>query len=140
MKGLLENHALFLSVFLCIAGVCACAWEMNPWANKMIHLVPFPDDGVRLRVLGPFSSALGTFIWDRLVTAIPQNSGAMMRQAAATTLADLAPIFSTMFKVALGLLIFARGILSSGSAPCGTGGEGQTPQSSRAGAAAEGAK
>ena len=112
MKAAEENHALFLSVFLCIAGVCACAWEMNPWANKMIHLVPFPDDGVRLRVLGlVLLSLFGTFIWDRLVTAIFARKifGAMMRQAAATTLADLAPIFSTMFKVALGLLIFATG-------------------------------
>ena len=30
MKGLLENHALFLSVFLCAAGVAVCAWAVNP--------------------------------------------------------------------------------------------------------------
>ena len=30
MKGMLENHPLFLSVFLCIAGVVVAAWEMVP--------------------------------------------------------------------------------------------------------------
>ena len=33
----------------------------------------------------------------------------MMHEAAGTSLRDLAPIFMTMFKVALGLLIFATG-------------------------------
>lgn len=38
MKGVTENHALFFSIFACVAGVAFCAWEVSPWANKMIHL------------------------------------------------------------------------------------------------------
>ena len=52
MMGLLENHPLFLSVFLCIAGVAACAWGMSPQLNGLIHLEPFPDDAFRWQVMG----------------------------------------------------------------------------------------
>lgn len=38
MKGVTENHALFLSIFACVAGVAFCAWEASPMVNKMIHL------------------------------------------------------------------------------------------------------
>ena len=47
MKGMTENHALFLSVFICIAGVVAAAWEFFPQLNELIHLTPFPDDAFR---------------------------------------------------------------------------------------------
>ena len=69
MKGMLENHPLFLSVFLCIAGVIIAAWEMVfstyihtyillmliihikiPQLNNMIQLAPFPDDAFRYKV------------------------------------------------------------------------------------------
>jgi manganese-transporting P-type ATPase len=42
MKGMLENHALFLSVFLCIGGVIVASWEMVPQLNEAIQLAPFP--------------------------------------------------------------------------------------------------
>lgn len=29
MKGMLENHALFWSLFLCIAGITFAAWEVK---------------------------------------------------------------------------------------------------------------
>ena len=84
---------------------------MIPQFNELLQLEVVPDELRATMLACLFASLGGTFIWDRLVTAIFARKifGAMMRQAAATTLADLAPIFSTMFKVALGLLIFATG-------------------------------
>ena len=71
MKGVLENHPLFLSVFICIAGIAACAWEVRPEFNALIHLSPFPNDTFRWQVMTMVGLTLvGTFIWDRLVTAL----------------------------------------------------------------------
>ena len=47
MKGLTENHALFLSVFACVAGCAACAWGLFPELNALIHLEEFPNDPFR---------------------------------------------------------------------------------------------
>jgi magnesium-transporting ATPase (P-type) len=47
MKGMLENHPLFLSVFACIGGVVVAAWEFVPQLNEIIQLAPFPDDAFR---------------------------------------------------------------------------------------------
>jgi len=108
MKGLLENHPLFLSIFACAGGVAAAAWGISPEVNAMIHLVPFPNDDFRWRVmLLVFLSLVGTFIWDRFITAIfaPRVFKAMMAEAGRTTLADLLPIFKTLGKVVCGALI-----------------------------------
>ncbi len=35
MKGMLENHPLFLSVFLCIGAVVVASWEMVPQLNEV---------------------------------------------------------------------------------------------------------
>lgn len=67
MKGMLENHPLFLSVFACIGGVIVAAWEFVPQLNEMIQLAPFPDDWFRYKVVILVASTiLGTFLWDRL--------------------------------------------------------------------------
>ena len=50
MKGLTENHALFLSVFACVVGCAACAWGVFPELNQMIHLEAFPNDSFRFKV------------------------------------------------------------------------------------------
>jgi cation-transporting ATPase 13A1 len=47
MKGLTENHPLFLSVFACVVGCAACAWGVVPELNALIHLEPCPDDAYR---------------------------------------------------------------------------------------------
>jgi len=112
MKGLLENHPLFLSVFLCVAGVAACAWGMSPELNNLIHLAPFPDDVFRWKVMTLVClSLVGTFIWDRIITAIfaPKVFGAMCQEAKKTTFADLVPVFATAAKVAGGLFVLATG-------------------------------
>ena len=51
MKGLTENHSLFLSVFACVAGCAACAWGIFPELNTLIHLEPFPNDEYRWRIM-----------------------------------------------------------------------------------------
>lgn len=112
MKGLLENHPLFLSVFMCIAGVAGCAWGIRPELNELIHLEAFPDDEFRWKVMGlVFLSLGGTFIWDRLITALfaPDIFNAMLTEAKKTTFADILPILMTAGKVAGGLVILANG-------------------------------
>ena len=47
---MLENHALFLSVFACIGGVVVASWELAPQLNDLIQLAPFPDDVYRYKV------------------------------------------------------------------------------------------
>ena len=59
MKGMLENHPLFLSVFVCIAGVVVASWEMVPQLNELIQLAPFPDDAFRYKV----RVVLGFLVW-----------------------------------------------------------------------------
>ena len=112
MKGMLENHALFMSVFICVAAVAACAWGIFPTANSMLHLAPFPTDEFRWKTMGLVAtSLLGTFIWDRIVTAIFARDifKAMMREAAKTTPLDLIPVFMSAFKVFGGLLVLGSG-------------------------------
>jgi hypothetical protein len=47
MKGCIENHPLFLSVVASAVGVAACAWEVSPYINNLIHLEAFPNDEFR---------------------------------------------------------------------------------------------
>jgi cation-transporting ATPase 13A1 len=112
MKGLLENHFLFLSVFLCIAFVAFCAWEMNPTFNTMMHLAPFPDDEFRISVIGLcLASVFGTFVIDRICVILfaPTVGKAMLVEASKTTLWDTLPVFKTMGKVILGLGVVGSG-------------------------------
>jgi len=53
MKGITENHALFLSVFATVVSCAALSWSVFPQLNELIHLEPFPDDAFRLRVRAP---------------------------------------------------------------------------------------
>ena len=112
MKGVMENHPLFLSLFLCVAGVAACAWAISPEVNKMVHLYPFPDDSFRWHVMFLVGASLfGTFVWDRLVTAIfsPDIFGAIIDQGRQTSFADVQPILATLFKVVAGFFVFGSG-------------------------------
>jgi cation-transporting ATPase 13A1 len=112
MKGMMENHALFLSVFMCIGGVVVASWEMVPELNHMIQLAPFPDDAFRYKVVALVSATIvGTFLWDRFCTYIFANKvfKAMMEEAMKTTFADTLPIFYTVLKIAGGLLLLGTG-------------------------------
>lgn len=114
MKGFLENHALFLSLFIAIAGLVILAWGSIPELNDLLHLAPFPDDEFRFKIAGlVFAALFGTFIWDRLATALfaPHIFKAMLNEAKATTMADLTPVLTTAFKVIFGTLLLVQGNL-----------------------------
>ncbi|GAB5364809.1 hypothetical protein AAMO2058_001002200 [Amorphochlora amoebiformis] len=112
MNGLMENHSLFLSIFLCVALVATCAWGYFPQVNTLIHLEPFPDDYFRWQVMGLVGASLiGTFLWDRLIVAFFAKSifKAMIDNAKKTTLKDLKPIVMTAAKVVGGVLLLGTG-------------------------------
>ena len=114
MKGLLENHALFLSLFLSVAGVVVCAWNVFPYGNSLIHLAPFPDDDFRWTIVGlVLASLAGTFVWDRLCTALfaPHIFRAQLAEGKKTTFADVQPILATALKVAAGTFLLVNGNL-----------------------------
>lgn len=112
MKGFLENHALFLSIFIAIAGLVILAWGMIPELNEMLHLTPFPDDEYRFKLAGlVLASLFGTLIWDRLSTAIfaPDIFRAQVLEIRKTTLRDLMPVVATLAKVVIGALLLIQG-------------------------------
>lgn len=50
MKGITENHPLFLSLFATVVGCAGLSWSVFPQVNEAIHLEPFPDDAFRFKV------------------------------------------------------------------------------------------
>jgi len=112
MNGLMENHSLFLSIFLCVALVATCAWGYFPQLNTLIHLEPFPDDIFRWQVMGlVFASLVGTFIWDRIIVSLFAKPifRAMLDSAGQTRIKDLVPIFMTVLKIGGGLMLLGSG-------------------------------
>jgi cation-transporting ATPase 13A1 len=120
MKGILENHALFLSVFLCVGGVIIAAWELIPKVNELIQLAPFPNDAFRYKVLFlVISTILGTIAWDRLCVYLfaPDVFKATLNEFKKTTWKDFMPILMTLVKIGGILLILGSGnILLAGIA------------------------
>jgi len=114
MKGISENHPLFLSVFACVAGCVCCAWGVFPELNELIHLEPFPDDAFRFKVIGlVLASLVGTFVWDRICTKLfaPKIFTAMWDEAKTTQLVDLMPAFMSFGKVVGVLVLLSTGNL-----------------------------
>ena len=112
MKGMTENHALFLSVFMCVAGVVVASWEMVPQLNDIIQLAPVPDDAFRYKVVALVVATIaGTFAWDRLCTFLfaPKVFSAMTEELKRTTLKDLYPIVMTVVKIGAGLILLGTG-------------------------------
>lgn len=112
MKGMVENHPLFLSVFICIGGVAIAAWELFPQLNELIQLAPFPDDLFRYKVvILVISTIFGSLLWDRLCVAVfaPQVSRASMDEAKKLTWRDFLPIGLTVAKICGGLVLLGTG-------------------------------
>ena len=112
MKGLLENHFLFLAVFLCIAFVAFCAWEISPEFNRMMHMHAFPDDEFRFTTIFLcLASVFGTFVVDRICVALfaPTVGKAIWAEASKTTISDTFPVFMTLGKVVLGFIVVGSG-------------------------------
>jgi cation-transporting ATPase 13A1 len=102
MKGMLDNHALFLSVFICIGGVAVASWEMSPKLNQLLQFAPFPDDAYRYKVIALVcASIIGTFVWDRLCTLVFARPvfKAMTAEVLRTTITDMLPVIKTAAKV-----------------------------------------
>merc|ERR1719240_1599339 len=51
MRGATENPALLYSLALCVAAVCVAAWEVVPYLNETLGLVPLPTDAMRYQLL-----------------------------------------------------------------------------------------
>lgn len=112
MKGLMENHALFLSSIICIVMIFAAAWELVPQANQLLHLAPFPDDEFRIKVMTlVFLSLGGTFLWDRICIVLfaPEIKDAMIENAKDTTMDDIMEVVYTLGKVVGCLCVYLTG-------------------------------
>lgn len=110
MKGMLDNHALFLSVFICIGGVAVASWEMSPKLNQLLQFAPFPDDAYRYKVIALVcASIVGTFAWDRLCTLVFARPvfKAMTAEVFKTTFVDLLPVLKTAAKVSFAECCFS---------------------------------
>lgn len=120
MKGMMENHPLFLSVFACIGGVIVAAWELVPQLNEMIQLAPFPDDFFRYKVLLlVIATIIGTFLWDRFCVMMfaPKIFKATLEEFKKLSWRDFVPIGTTLLKVAAVLIVLGTGnILFAGLA------------------------
>ena len=68
MMGAMENKTLLVSLASMVVGAFACAFEVSPWLNNWLQLVPMPDDAFRYKILGTlFVSVAGTIAWDQVM-------------------------------------------------------------------------
>jgi cation-transporting ATPase 13A1 len=112
MRGIMENHVLFMSLFTTVFGVAFCAWEVLPQFNHAVHFHPFPSDEYRFRVLALIAqSLLGTFLFDRLALRVfaPEVFWAVWEEAVHTHWTDLLPIFWTLLRAVVGFGLLATG-------------------------------
>ena len=102
MSGFTENHAMFLSLVICVIGVGCCAWEIFPYFNNLLQLVPFPSDEIRWTVMTLVGiSLVGSFIWDRLIVFFFARDifNVMLKEMLAIRPWDLAPVAMQIAKV-----------------------------------------
>ena len=112
MSGFTENHAMFLSLIMCVTGVACCSWEIFPYFNNLLQLEPFPSDEIRWTVMTLVAiSLLGSFLWDRLIVYIFAKDifKIMWKEMLSIRPHDLLPIGINIGKVLGGLLIFGSG-------------------------------
>ena len=113
MKGMLENHPLFLSVFICIGGLIVLSWEMVPQLNELIQLAPLPSDGYyKQRVIAlVVASIFATLAWDRLCTWLfaPKVFGAMLVEVNSTRMVHILPVLRTAGMIIGGVALLASG-------------------------------
>jgi cation-transporting ATPase 13A1 len=111
MKGVLENQPLFLSLVACITLVAICAWGFIPYLNELLNLVVVPEDLRPTVMLCLGISLVGSFCWDRLMTAIfaPHIFQVLLEEARATTFQDFIPILTTVGYGAGGLAFLGVG-------------------------------
>lgn len=111
MKGLLENQALFMSLFLSIVMVAVCAWGTFPWFNELLNLEVVPEE-LRWQVMASlFASLIGSFVWDRLMMFVfsRQIFDATLQEAMSTRPSDFIPLLKTVGYILGGLFFLGSG-------------------------------
>ena len=91
MRGATENPALLYSLLGLVLGIIVAAWELIPYLNETLGLVPLPTDEMRYTLLKLIAiTLLGGLVWDRLCLAVfaPQIFASQMREAASLRLSD----------------------------------------------------
>ncbi|EEH54606.1 p-type ATPase superfamily [Micromonas pusilla CCMP1545] len=68
MMGAIENKTLLTSLASMVAGAFICAFEVLPWLNTWLKLVPLPSFDFRVRILAVLGVSVGgTIAWDQLM-------------------------------------------------------------------------
>jgi len=91
MRGATENPALLYSLLGLVVGIVVAAWELIPYLNTTLGLVPLPTDEMRYTLLGLIGiTLLGGLLWDRLMLALfaPQIFASQLKEAASLSLSD----------------------------------------------------
>jgi len=111
MKGMLENQALFLSLFACIGLVWVTASNAVPFVNEQLKLevVPYEPRAKMMACLG--MSLFGALIWDRLMHFIFAREifNVMLENIYTTTFEDFRPVLKTVAYVGGALLVLGSG-------------------------------
>jgi cation-transporting ATPase 13A1 len=107
MQGIVENHALMLSLLATVGMLLLLGWSVVPGLNRLLQMEDFPTDHFRWQVVAIMATSLfGTLLCDRLSTAIfaPAAFKAMCDEAALTGFSDFVPLAFTLAKVVLPLI------------------------------------
>mmetsp|Transcript_8956 Transcript_8956/g.20568 ORF Transcript_8956/g.20568 Transcript_8956/m.20568 type:complete len:719 (-) Transcript_8956:368-2524(-) len=71
MLAATENAPMGYSLLAVTVGVFVCAFEVLPWLNDLLKLVPMPSDEFRTKMLTALAASIfGSLIWDRVCVAI----------------------------------------------------------------------
>jgi len=111
MRGMLENQALFLSLFLALVLVWTCASGLFPQVNEMLKLEVVPEE-LRGQMMGLLcGSVFGAFLWDRLCHKLfaPEIWAVMSENVRTTTWKDFGPLGKTIGYASVGLFILGTG-------------------------------
>ena len=79
------------SLAACVAGIVTAAWEILPYLNDTLGLVPLPTDEMRYTLLTIIACTLvGSLLWDRLMVALfaPRIFAAQLKELASLSLSD----------------------------------------------------
>lgn len=111
MRGMLENQALFLSLFGCLGLVWVCASNAVPLVNETLRLVVVPEEARGVMMGALLLSLVGAFIWDRLMHVVfaPEIAAVMWENVQTTTFADFKPVLKTIGYVGGALLAVGTG-------------------------------
>jgi len=113
MQGATENRALFISMFLCGAGLTICSSGQIPELNTFLELMVIPET-LRVRVLSLLlMGTIGVFLLDRLMVFLFARDAFMagtVQPLMQTRLQDFVPIVTLFLKVVAGFIVVPIGL------------------------------